>query len=120
MTVTISRLYNNYDDARAAVRNLESAGIAHNDISIIASNADNWYGDDRKADSYPDRDLDGKDDRGEAAGAGAGIGATVGGAAGLLAGLGIMAIPGVGPVEQSGPLVSGSTQGDHRCRSAGE
>ena len=68
MTVTISRLYNNYDDARAAVRNLESAGIAHNDISIIASNADNWYSDDRKADTYPDRDLDGKDDRAERGG----------------------------------------------------
>ena len=106
MTVTISRLYNNYDDARAAVRNLESAGIAHNDISIIASNADNWYGDDRKADSYPDRDLDGKDDRAEGAGAGAGIGATVGGAAGLLAGLGIMAIPGVGPVVAAGWLAA--------------
>jgi hypothetical protein len=40
MTVTISRLYNSYDDARAAVRDLEAAGIAHSDISIIASNAD--------------------------------------------------------------------------------
>jgi hypothetical protein len=43
MTVTISRLYNNYDDARAAVRDLEAAGVGHNDISIIASNADDWY-----------------------------------------------------------------------------
>ena len=43
MTATISRLYNNYADARDAVRNLEAAGIAHNDINIIASNADNWY-----------------------------------------------------------------------------
>ena len=68
MTVTISRLYNNYDDARAAVRNLEAAGVGHNDISILASNADNWYSDDRKDGTYPDRDLDGKDDRAEAAG----------------------------------------------------
>ena len=70
MTVTISRLYNNYDDARAAVRNLEAAGVGHNDISILASNADNWYSDDRKDGTYPDRDLDGKDDRAEAAGGG--------------------------------------------------
>jgi len=62
MTVTISRLYNNYDDARAAVRDLEAAGVGHNDISILASNADNWYSDDRKASTYPDRDLDGKDE----------------------------------------------------------
>ena len=52
MTVTISRLYNNYDDARAAVRNLEAAGVGHNDISILASNADNWYSDDRKASTF--------------------------------------------------------------------
>ena len=43
MTTTISRLYNNYGDARAAVQQLEAAGVAHSDISIIASNADNWY-----------------------------------------------------------------------------
>jgi len=106
MTVTISRLYNNYDDARAAVRNLEAAGVGHNDISILASNADNWYSDDRKESTYPDRDLDGKDDRAESAGAGAGVGAAVGGAAGLLTGLGLMAIPGVGPVVAAGWLVS--------------
>ena len=63
MTVTISRLYNNYADAREAVRNLEAAGVGHSDISVIASNADNWYAVDRKADTFPDRDLDGKDDR---------------------------------------------------------
>src|SRR3954467_15639214 len=106
MTVTISRLYNSYDDARAAVRELEAAGVGHNDISILASNADNWYSDDRKASTFPDRDLDGNDDRAEAAGAGAGVGAAVGGTAGLLAGLGLMAIPGVGPVVAAGWLVA--------------
>jgi hypothetical protein len=34
MTITISRLYNNYDDARAAVRDLEAAGVGHNDIAF--------------------------------------------------------------------------------------
>jgi hypothetical protein len=80
--------------------------VRHNDISIIASNADNWYSSDRKTDTFPDRDLDGKDDRAEAARTGAGVGATLGGAAGLLAGLGLMAIPGVGPVVAGGWLVS--------------
>jgi hypothetical protein len=106
MTVTISRLYNSYDAAREAVRNLEAAGVRHGDISIIASNADNWYSSDGKADTFPDRDLDGKDDRAEGARTGAGVGATLGGAAGLLAGLGLMAIPGVGPVVAAGWLVS--------------
>jgi hypothetical protein len=106
MTATISRLYNTYADAREAVRNLEAAGVAHGDINIIASNADDWYSADRKTETFPDRDLDGKDDRAEAAGAGAGVGAAVGGTAGLLAGLGMMAIPGVGPVVAAGWLAS--------------
>jgi len=105
MTVTISRLYDNYGAARAAVRALESAGVPHNDISILASNAENWYSKD-KGDTYPDRDLDGKDDRAEAARTGAGVGATLGGVAGLLAGLGMIAIPGIGPVVAAGWLVS--------------
>ena len=106
MTVTISRLYSSYAEAREAVSNLEGAGIKHSDISILASNADNWYSADRKAGTFPDRDLDGKDDRAEAARTGAGVGAAVGGAAGLLAGLGLLAIPGVGPVVAAGWLVA--------------
>ena len=47
MMVTISRLYNSYTEAQEAVNNLEAAGVKHGDISIIASNADNWYSSDR-------------------------------------------------------------------------
>jgi hypothetical protein len=104
MSTTISRLYNSYGDARAAVRQLELAGVANNDISIIASNADNWYNNGK--DTFPERDLNGKDDRGEATGTGAAIGAATGGAVGLLTGLGLMAIPGVGPVVAAGWLVA--------------
>jgi hypothetical protein len=104
MTTTISRLYDSHAEARAAVRDLEAAGVSHGDISIIASNADNWYDAENKI--YPDRDLDGRDDRAEGAAAGGGIGALAGGTAGLLTGLGLMAIPGVGPVVAAGWLVS--------------
>ena len=45
MTVTISRLYNSYPDAQAAIRRLEAAGVKHGDISVLASNADGWYKD---------------------------------------------------------------------------
>ena len=62
MTTTISRLYNNYGDARAAVQQLEAAGVAHSDISIIASNADHWYK--NAKDTFSDRDFDAKDDNG--------------------------------------------------------
>jgi hypothetical protein len=102
MTVTISRLYDKYADAQTAVSKLEVAGVPHADISIVANNSDNWYGDKGKV----DRDHDGVDDRAEGAGTGAGIGAGVGGAAGLLAGLGLLAIPGLGPVVAAGWLAA--------------
>ena len=102
MTVTISRLYDTYSDAQAAVRGLEAAGVPHSDISIVANNSDSWFSSDKKV----DRDRDGVDDRAEGAGKGAGIGAGLGGAAGLLAGLGLMAIPGLGPVVAAGWLAS--------------
>jgi hypothetical protein len=107
MSKTITRLYNSHAEARAAVRELEAAGVSHGDISILVSNADNAY--DEKTKSFPDRDLDGKDDRTEGAAAGGGVGAAVGGTAGLLAGLGLMAIPGVGPVVAAGWLVAALT-----------
>ncbi|QOZ65933.1 hypothetical protein [Bradyrhizobium arachidis] len=102
MTVTISRLYDNYSDAQRAVTNLEAAGLPHSDLSIVANNSDNWYSSDKKV----DRDRDGVDDRAEGAATGAGVGAGLGGAAGLLAGLGLLAIPGLGPVVAAGWLAS--------------
>lgn len=114
MTVTISRLFDDHASASKAVRDLEAAGVPHSDISIVSSNADNWYSGSagqsgstaRDAAGRVDRDRDGVDDRAEGAGAGAGVGAAIGGAAGLLAGLGLLAIPGVGPVVAAGWLVS--------------
>lgn len=105
MTKTISRLYNSYEQAAQAVRDLEAAGVPNDDISLIANNSDSWY-DTNGGTKRIDHDRDGVDDRAEGAGAGAGIGAGVGGAAGLLAGLGLMAIPGVGPVVAAGWLAA--------------
>lgn len=93
---TVSRLFDDYAQAKQAVTELEASGIPSGDISIVASNADNRY----------DRDNDGVDDRAEGAGTGAGLGATAGGVAGLLTGLGILAIPGVGPVVAAGWLAT--------------
>jgi len=85
-----------------AVARLEAAGVPHADISIVANNSDSWFNSDKKV----DRDRDGVDDRAEGAGKGAGIGAGVGGTAGLLAGLGLLAIPGLGPVVAAGWLAA--------------
>jgi hypothetical protein len=107
MTVTISRLYDDYSQAQQVVRDLEAAGLASRDISIVANNSDNWYrGDRSRTGDRVDTDHDGTDDRVEGAEAGAGIGAVVAGTAGLLAGLGVIAIPGIGPVVAAGWLVA--------------
>ena len=102
MTTTISRLYDNYSDAQSAVARLEAAGVPHADISIVANNSEGWFSGKGKV----DRDRDGVDDRAEGAGTGAGIGAGIGGTAGLLAGLGLLAIPGLGPVVAAGWLAA--------------
>jgi hypothetical protein len=94
MTKTVSALYDSYADASAAVAALERSGIDSSDISIMANNSDNWHADDRTSDAAED------------AGKGAGIGAAIGGAGGLLTGLGLLAIPGVGPVVAAGWLAA--------------
>ena len=94
MTQTVAALYDTYDSAVAAVNALEAAGIPHSDISIVSNNVDNQYGKDRPAEAVKD------------AGKGAGVGAVVGGVGGLLTGLGLLAIPGVGPVVAAGWLVA--------------
>jgi len=85
MTRTIIRSYDDYDTARAVVEDLETAGFASENVSLIGH----------------DEDADDSN-----AGEGAGIGGAIGGAAGLLAGLGMIAIPGVGPVVAAGWLAA--------------
>jgi hypothetical protein len=91
MTKTVTGLFDHYSDATSAVDQLKAVGISDRDISIVSNNADGRYQD---------------NDVGEDASAGAGIGAAVGGVGGLLTGLGIMAIPGVGPVVAAGWLAA--------------
>ena len=97
MTQTLTGLFDSYDDARRAVQDLEAAGVAHRDISLVANNA---HGD-HLADGQRPATAAGED-----AGKGAGIGATLGGVGGLLAGLGMVAIPGLGPVVAAGWLAA--------------
>ena len=87
---TISALYDNHMDAVQAVRELEAAGIPEKDISLVSNTTNSSYEQEVAKD----------------AGTGAGIGAAIGGTGGLLAGLGLLAIPGIGPVVAAGWLVA--------------
>ena len=71
---------------------MEGAGVRSADISLVAN-------------KYVSREHADVDDVSDAA-KGAGIGAALGGTAGLLAGLGLLAIPGLGPVVAVGWLAS--------------
>jgi hypothetical protein len=99
MTVTISRMYDDYATASEVVRDLEAAGLSSNDVTIVARKQGS-------ATARHDSDRDGRDDRVEGAETGAAVGAAAGGAAGLLAGLGLLAIPGIGPVVAAGWLTA--------------
>ena len=89
---TVSRAYDSYAQARAAVDAVEKAGVPSGDVSIVAN-------------KYVSAEYADVDDVNKAA-AGAGIGGAVGAGAGLLAGLGMLAIPGIGPVVAAGWLAS--------------
>jgi hypothetical protein len=95
---TVTGLYDSYEDAAQAVRDLEAAGVSHRDISLIVNNVDSRYA--------PSDRVTASEAVKTGAGTGASIGTVIGGGAGLLAGLGMLAIPGVGPVVAAGWLVS--------------
>ncbi len=97
MTQTVTGLFDDYADAKRAVQDLEAAGVPHADISIVANNARG---------EHDKQGAQRGDDAGDDAGKGAGVGATIGGVGGLLAGLGLLAIPGLGPVVAAGWLAS--------------
>jgi uncharacterized membrane protein len=92
MTQVITGMFDSFAVARNAVVELKNAGVDSDDISVVANNADDAY----KLEN----------DTAEEAKTGATAGAAIGGAGGLLAGLGLMAIPGIGPVVAAGWLVS--------------
>ena len=94
MAQAITRLFDRHEDAASAVRQLEQAGVPHDEISLIANNTDGRHGGDHD------------NDAGDGATKGATTGGLLGGGAGLLAGLGMLAIPGLGPVVAVGWLAS--------------
>jgi len=97
MTSTVVGLYDTMSAAQKVVSELQDAGFRREDISLVARDNEGEYS------RYLSED---EKDKGHGAGKGAGIGAVLGGAAGLLVGLGVLAIPGIGPILAAGPIVS--------------
>lgn len=91
---TLTAMFDTYAAAANAVSRLESAGISHDDISIVSND--------------PEHRAHLKETIDESTGTatGASLGTVLGGGAGLLAGLGLLAIPGLGPVVAAGWLAA--------------
>lgn len=97
MAQTVIGLFDTFGQAESAVHELETMGMPENRISVVASNNNDEYTQYR--DTHP----------ATATGTGASTGAVVGGLGGILLGLGLLAIPGLGPLAAAGPLVAGLT-----------
>ena len=96
MTRTVTALFDSFDDAAQAVRDLDAAAILFSEISLISKAGENPAG----------PALGNMEEAAEGAGKGAAVGAAIGGGTGLLAGLGLIAIPGLGPAIAAGWLAA--------------
>ena len=96
---TVVAVFDRYQEAANVVTKLESMGVPHADISIVANDA-------AERDRVGTTRASDKGDPTTGAGTGMGVGTAVGAGAGLLAGLGLLAIPGLGPVVAAGWLAS--------------
>ena len=118
MTTTITRLFDSRSDAENAADALQSLGVARDDISVVASGSTGASGNSASGgtvDTYDngttgsharhDHDVTDVNDHGDVS-RGVSTGAVLGGAGGLLAGLGLLAIPGLGPVVAAGWLLA--------------
>jgi hypothetical protein len=88
MTQSMTRLYDSYDTALRAALALKEAGFTEREISMVAG-------------PFHEPEIN---EVAEDAETGAAIGGVIGAAAGLMAGLGVLAIPGIGPVVAAGWL----------------
>ena len=89
-------IYPTHDSADAAVATLRSSGFRSTDLSVLFPQnvGSKEFGHEKGTKSA------------EGAVAGGGTGAAIGGALGWLAGIGMLAIPGVGPFIAAGPIVA--------------
>ena len=102
MARTVVAIFDNFQIANSAVRELVDHGFSRDKISIIANNTRGEYSVHHTDSTVTTTPV--ADETGAGAGVGAGIGAAIGGVGGLLVGLGALVIPGIGPVLAAGPL----------------
>ncbi|WP_026692551.1 general stress protein [Peribacillus kribbensis] len=88
-------VYENANEAKAAVEDLQNKGYKYEDISIVAKDIEDLG---KAADEVKPKESDGMI-------AGAATGGAVG-LTGLFLGLSYLAVPGIGPILAAGPIIS--------------
>lgn len=103
MAKTVVGLFNDSIDVGQVIHELNTIGFSNKDISVISNEPNDYteHSDRNRAVSDTEADT--------GAGIGAATGALAGGAAGILASLGLLAIPGIGPLLAAGPIVAALT-----------
>jgi hypothetical protein len=99
MSTSVFCIVPNQTIANDIVARLKSADFADNDISVLFCDKSGSCQTDKETDSHTTKSK-------EVARKGAGAGGVVGGTLGLLAGIGLLAIPGVGPFIAAGPIMA--------------
>lgn len=99
----VTALFDSHEDAARVVDRIEAEGVPQSEIGIVSLNTS----DRQPAVAEPGPAArPAEAEATEGAGAGATVGTVLGGGAGLLAGLGLIAIPGLGPLVAAGWLVA--------------
>jgi hypothetical protein len=99
----VTALFDSYEDAARIVDRIEAEGVPQSEIGIVSLDAT-----DRPTVAGEPGPVarPAEAEAADGAGAGATVGTVLGGGAGLLAGLGLIAIPGVGPIVAAGWLIT--------------
>lgn len=105
MGKTIVGLFDDFDQAQMLVNDLEAAGFAHKDISIVSNNSTSRFGSSDSGSTGSNAGHKAGSAIGGAVG-GAAEGAVIGGLTGLAASLALLLIPGIGPIAAVGPLAA--------------
>lgn len=101
----LTRLFEDYAQARRAVDAVNALGRSSVDASILGNESIRDHHDAYERD-YGSASAVVIEEAPSGTATGAGVGAAVGGGAGLLAGLGLLAIPGLGPIVAAGWLAA--------------
>jgi hypothetical protein len=94
MANTVVGVFNDFTAAANAVPDLVGAGIAHDQISLMAPDREGEFA--KYFEARADRPIP----------VDTGIGAVVGGLSGVLLSVGMLSLPGVGPALAAGPLLT--------------